>query len=413
MAALVPEDRRFITGVEGSDAILPAPPPYWSYSSLKEVEACPRRYVLTRAAYPDLGYERGYPQLPFVPALLGDIVHDTLEVIVTELVAAGCESMKSPEALGVLKKMGGFSAVVEQSVRKKLDGIDQNPRVTAQRRSRLVRELRDAVDDGRARVQEYLSRARFSPRQARGKMGEGKFSESKRRVAAVGPNAELTLIDEQLRLTGRVDLIDVNLEGAVILDYKTGAEDPGHIGQLQLYALLWDLDRIVNPTSVPAAALVAAYSNHDVKVDAPSLSELRELEERTRLRIATADSLVAAEAPSANPSVENCGLCPVRHLCAVYWTTVCPDPSTLKDGDWLDFEGVVGEVNGVRSRWMLHPATGKRQILLQTTPNSQALKEGSRVRILGLVRGSNPETSDLTATMAANAEAFQLSTKFE
>jgi len=312
-----------------------------------------------------------------------------------------------------LKKMGGFSAVVEQSVRKKLDGIDQNPRVTAQRRSRLVRELRDAVDDGRARVQEYLSRARFSPRQARGKMGEGKFSESKRRVAAVGPNAELTLIDEQLRLTGRVDLIDVNLEGAVILDYKTGAEDPGHIGQLQLYALLWDLDRIVNPTSVPAAALVAAYSNHDVKVDAPSLSELRELEERTRLRIATADSLVAAEAPSANPSVENCGLCPVRHLCAVYWTTVCPDPSTLKDGDWLDFEGVVGEVNGVRSRWMLHPATGKRQILLQTTPNSQALKEGSRVRILGLVRGSNPETSDLTATMAANAEAFQLSTKFE
>lgn len=408
MAALTSNARRFITGIEASDALLPGEPPLWSYSSLKEIEACPRRYMLTRAQYPDLGYEKGYPQVPFIPALRGDIIHDSLELLVTELVAAGCQSLRSPQAVAVLKKLGGFSAVVEQAAGKKIQAIAENPRATAERKSRLARELLDAVPDARAQVQEYLSRARFTPGPTNRNAAGGRSSEKKRRKATAGSNAELTLLDEKLRLTGRVDLIDVKPGDASIIDYKTGAEDAGHLEQLQLYALLWDLDRVANPNSIPATELTAAYSNHDVKAEALSQKTLRDLEESLRIRIAAADSMVAADVPIANPSVENCGFCPVRHLCDSYWTTMCPDPSTLKDGDWLDFEGLVGPTNGVRSRWLLDSTAGNRKILLQTSPNSQALVERSRVRILGLVRGSNPETSEMTLVMTASAEAFQV-----
>ena len=56
--------RRLDTGIESSAAILPGPPPLWSFSSLREVGACPRRYALARASYPDLWDGRGLPADP-------------------------------------------------------------------------------------------------------------------------------------------------------------------------------------------------------------------------------------------------------------------------------------------------------------------------------------------------------------
>ena len=79
------EPRIYDTGVEHGQAILPGPPAMWSYSSLKEVESCPRRYVLSRADYPDLWDNHGYPRLPNPAAIKGDVVHGSLEIIVKAL----------------------------------------------------------------------------------------------------------------------------------------------------------------------------------------------------------------------------------------------------------------------------------------------------------------------------------------
>ena len=44
--------------------------------------------------------------IPALAALFGDVVHDALDTIVKALVAAGCESAQSPEAVTVLRPAG-------------------------------------------------------------------------------------------------------------------------------------------------------------------------------------------------------------------------------------------------------------------------------------------------------------------
>jgi hypothetical protein len=107
--------RRLDTGVEKSIALLPEPPRLWSFSALREAGACPRRYALSRARYLDLWDGRGYPRLPTLPAVFGDVVHDALDTIMKALVAAGCGSVRSAEATQVLRTLGGYTAVIEAS----------------------------------------------------------------------------------------------------------------------------------------------------------------------------------------------------------------------------------------------------------------------------------------------------------
>lgn len=404
-------ERRFITGVLASDAILPSPPAFWSYSSLKEIEACPRQYMLSRASYPELWSDRGYPPVPNVPAIMGEAVHGALETIVKALVEVGCESSRAPGAFEVFKSLGGITGLIEQAVTAQLDLIKTNPRVDDERCRRLTREIGDRIADARGQVQEYLSRAKLlakpanAAEPAQGPAGQESPAFGRRPVGA-GAHPEVTLADENLRLMGRVDLLAVGDAHAEIIDYKTGAEDSGHLDQLRLYALLWNLDRVVNPTGVPAAELTAAYQSHDVTVAAPTAGELLDLEEAVRARIAAADALVANDSPPAYPSAELCGMCPVRNLCDAYWASVAPDPSAVKNGDWFDYEGIVGPANGIRSLWMLNSASGQKELLLRTTSTSKTTETGSRVRLLGLRIDADPEVTATTAVMTASSEVF-------
>ena len=114
------EPRTFDPGVSDSVAVLPDPPARWSYSSLRAVEKCPRRYVLSRAKYPRLWDRSGYPEVPSAAALFGDVVHDSLEVIVRALANHGCTSASGPEAIAVLKDLGGYSEVAKTMLAKRL-----------------------------------------------------------------------------------------------------------------------------------------------------------------------------------------------------------------------------------------------------------------------------------------------------
>src|SRR5688500_12245363 len=70
-----------------------APPNRMSASTLKEIEACPRRYALRRAAYPQIWNGYGYPPKPSLKALEGTIVHGSIERIVKALKQANCPSI--------------------------------------------------------------------------------------------------------------------------------------------------------------------------------------------------------------------------------------------------------------------------------------------------------------------------------
>jgi hypothetical protein len=103
----------FDPGVIDSVAVLPDAPAHWSYSSLKAVEICLRRYVLNRAKYPELWDRSGFTEVPRTSSLFGDVVHDSLEAIVRALTNHGGTSASGPEVIAVLKELGGYSEVAK------------------------------------------------------------------------------------------------------------------------------------------------------------------------------------------------------------------------------------------------------------------------------------------------------------
>jgi hypothetical protein len=405
---------RFDTGVRSSWGLWPLRPDLWSYSSLKDVESCPRRWMLSHAEYPDLWVGRGYPPMVASAALFGDVVHATLEVIVKALVAAGCESTRTADAVRVLKDLGGITAIAEQALEQRLAQLEENPRLKGDRARRLRIEIRGRLPDVRARVQVFLSRTvlPFSSRPRTsawtGRVDSDSLLAGGRRPVGNGAHPELKVTAEELSLTGRIDLLTVGVETVHITDYKTGSEDPGHIDQLLTYALLWDLDRDVNPERRRATHLTVAYPSHELTVPAPTGEELRIIQRSIRARIAAAGAEVAAVPPRALPSDENCRYCQVRQLCPEYWEQLVRSPDQVPPGQWFDYEGVVAEQNGARSWSMSSRRTGRPELLLRTLSPSTDLRRGDRVRALGLRRDEDPESDVMVGAMTGNSELFAL-----
>lgn len=401
------DQRIFDTGVHQSIAVLPDTPAHWSYSTLKEVETCPRRYVLGHGLYPDLWDGPGYPQLPQPSALFGDVIHDSLERIIKALVGAGCESSGSPEAVSVLRDLGGYSAVAAAALDARLAKLDGSPRIDGDRRQRIQRQLEDQIPEARTEIQGYLQRMSLIPKagNASATSGHPIGAAGTRRPLGVGTHPEVSLHADALRVKGRVDLLTVAADHVDIVDHKTGAEDPSHLDQLRFYALLWDQDEIANSARTPLGELIASYPANEVTISAPNGVELQTLVEITRSRVAEADARVTAGASLAITG-EHCRLCSVRSVCGRYWQDVTPDPRTLGDGSWFDFEGIVGQQNGVKSWWMLDPTTRMPALLLRTTSPQQKLVPDQQLRLLGIRRDDDPEVDAVVATLSTNSEMF-------
>jgi hypothetical protein len=401
--------RYFETGIESSAAILPGPPPHWSFSSLREIRTCPRRYALARASYPDLWDGRGYPRLPALATLFGDIVHDALDTIVSAVVAAGCESAQSPEGVTVLRQLGGYTAVIERAAEDRLADLQGNPRLSDDMRQRIQRGLNERAAEARVQVQAYITNTviTYGGKLAADVAARAATVPGRRGPLPPGSHAEITLTASHLRLRGRVDLIRFAESGAHITDYKTGAESPSHAEQLRLYALLWNLDRRVNPGRRPVTALTAAYPGRNIAIPVPSEPELRDIEKQTAASIDEADAELAATAPRAVPSTENCSHCEVRHLCDAYWSSAAPDPSHLPDQTRFDCQGMIGAPNGQHSWWFHPEGSAQQAILIQAPPTGPDLPAGHYVRILGLRIDADPEAKTTVASMNSATEVFR------
>lgn len=401
--------RTFATGIASSRAMLAAPPARWSYSTLKEATACPLRYCLQRATYPDLGDHKGYPSLPSVSALFGNIVHGVLETVVKAMAEAGVESPQSESAANVIRDLGGFTSVVERELARQLAPLKHNMRLSKDRQRRIAIDLEAQVADARAQVQTYLSRTRFVPGPRRATSGSGNAQPRAfvRRELGEGSHAEVELVAERQRLYGRVDLLTLSRDQINIIDYKTGGESDGHVDQLRLYAWLWGADDKVNPRRRDVTSLTAAYRDHDVTVDVPGPEQLIALSHELATKVADADREIASGAPLAKPSQKNCRHCAVRHLCVSYWITVAPKLSDVGQGEFFDYEGVIGEQNGQRSWWLLNDA-GYPDLLLRTTTSTPPFASGERFRFLGLRRDIDPQVAWPIGSLTVATEAFRV-----
>lgn len=326
------------------------------------------------------------------------------------LTADGCDSSRSADAVGVLRRLGGYTAVIEGVTEARLKELDDgNPRVGADLRNRVARDLRARIPDARAHVQAYVSKSVLGPPPGGvSAIGTGQAAGSGRPVLSPGAHPEVRLVARDLRIAGRVDLLRLDQDGAAITDYKTGVEDPGHRSQLETYALLWDLDRDVNPGKLPVTGLTAAYPGRDIAFPAPDGPAMRAIEENLAARIAEADAELAAPSPRAVPAAENCGTCEVRQLCDAYWESVAPDPAGLADQEWFDCQGTVRAANGPRGWWFRRePGTGP-DMLVQASRTGPGLATGERVRILGLRVTLDPESETTVAMMNSATEVFRL-----
>lgn len=396
----------FTTRISGLSGRWPSLPEWFSYSSLAELDLCPRRWSLERATYPDLWTGRGYPDLPHVASLLGDIIHGSLEQIVRAFADAGVVDTRSVEAVHVLRDLGGYTAIVTSVLQERVASLDSNPRI-ASRRQAFERALRDRVPEMRERVQSMLGRVTFTARQ-----GAADEESGQRSPLAKGTHPEVDVRAEELRCAGRVDLISIKGAEVEITDYKTGTADPHHADQLRFYALLWSRDVERNPAGTSATRLRLSYGDIDVSVPAPSLGELDILEEDVRLRISAAVAALAHDPPPALPSAAACSYCPVRHMCEEYWISLdTPSSPPVGQPGLLDAEVTVVAPSGSRSVLcaVTHPGSlSAYEFLLRTAGPADGFEQGMSFRIL-VARSDHDEERDLhTLTLTAASEVYVL-----
>lgn len=408
---------RFETGVAKGWGFWPEPPTLWSYSSLTEVETCPRRWMLLRASYPEIWAKRGFPQVPHLSALLGDVVHRVLEVIVHALTAAGCSSTHSVDAVDVIRSLGGLSSIIRDAIDRKVNALADNPRLSEERREGLRRSLTDQSGIASNRVQVFLSRVTLpawvgeAQAAVTADLGapQGLAGPRRRSSVEVGAHPEVDVVAEELRLWGRIDLVTFDDESVTITDYKSGQEDASHDDQVRLYALLWDLDRQSNPECRSATRLVVSYPARDRTVTAPDPGELRALEATTKARIDQANAEVVAADPRAVPSPDVCPFCQVRQFCQDYWERIAPDPATVSPRDWFDLEGTVLRQNGIKSWVVESTRRTDAQVLVRTPSPSETLPIGRTVRLLDVRRVSDPDEPDkVIAALGSTSETFLL-----
>ena len=398
----------FDTAVGDVSGVWPPTPETWSYSSLREAEECPRRWMLRRATYPDIWERAGYPPRPTLPVLVGNVVHGALEVILRGLDASGCTSLGDPSAVGVLREVGGYSAVIDRMIQNQVRQLEANPRVKSQfaglRTALLMR-----VPEMRQRLQAIITRTTLIPRHAA--PADGHPSSADRPPLSTGSYPEVDLRADTLRLVGRADLITIADDACTITDYKTGAQSDHHADQLRTYALLWDRDRELNPNVLPVERLVVAYAVHDEIIEAPTHSELDALEEQLVTRIAEAESQLLRRPPPARPSLALCQRCSVRHMCEDYWASPIASetsPMSGRAGDFVDCEAVVTTQNGSRS-WVVALEPEGVQALLRTVTEEPGFALGERVRFLGALLGrDDDDKGPVSITMIQSSEMFVL-----
>jgi hypothetical protein len=394
----------FTTAVRGVAGMWPPPPAVWSYSSLRDAEECPRRWMLSRATYPSIWGRAGYPPRPMLPAVVGDAVHRVLELILRGLHDRGCQSLADPCAVEVLKELGGYSKLIEGVIDEQLRDLKDNPRI-ASPISGLRSALRMRVPDIRHRVQGVITRTTLKPIAS---ADRAVLDTPQRRPLGDGSYPEVELRVPELRFGGRADLLTIDDGACTITDYKTGVPNAHHAEQVRTYALLWSRDGELNPNKLPVQQLVLAYGTHDERLDPPTEADLAALAEQLVNGTAEAESQLLLRPPPARPAPAMCRLCGVRQLCEDYWDALkhTATPLSGDETDWFDYEGTVTSKNGPRS-WLVMADKGST-LLLRTSSETTTFRPGDKIRLLNLLRGRDPDSPVPIGTLTQASEVFLL-----
>lgn len=399
----------------------PEAPLWMSFSTLIELEVCPRRWALTTAEYSDLWNNRGYPSIPQPSALEGTVVHLSLQKITGALIENGCPSVADESAISTLRELGGYTAIITDSLERGLLPYRENPRA-APALDRIRTRITARVPELRTRVQRYLARIRPEPRTiVHGETVIHPDGEP-RHALQHGTYTEVLLQSSELNWRGVADMLTLSTTQCEIRDFKTGAPKEEHQDQLWTYALLWARDVGSNPAGRLADKLVLSYDERDVEVPSPEASKLCSFEDAIKKRTDAALANLQSGNPRARTSLENCMYCVVRHLCEEYWHWLArhyPKDEETK-GRYIDIQIKLSSQHGPSS-WDGEVEYGPAMqagaaILLRTEQLAFDLHPGQRLRLLNVhVSIPSEETGTkkghhlIVATMGSRSEMFLLS----
>lgn len=400
----------------------PEAPSWMSYSTLVDLEACPRRWALSAAEYPELWDNHGYPR-PLQPAIIeGTVVHHSLQILTSALVKRGCPSLSHESAIATLRELGGFTAIVLNGLNHSLRAYHGNPRA-APLLDVIRRRLTSRVPELRLRVQMFLARIHLGSSTGSSASIVSKSGDGLREQLSYGSYAEVGLRSCEMRWRGIADLLTLSIMRCEIRDFKTGSPKKEHESQLRTYALLWARDRDLNATGRLANRLVLSYEGGDIEVPVPSEAELQHLEDELQKRTTKALNDLGAVPPTARPSQDNCAYCYVRHLCGEYWPWYARE-GLLRDSMRKGYGDVQIKLTGQHgtSSWDAVVELGPQlevgtPILLRTGSDLFDLHPGKRERLLN-IHIQSPDEGDsgelrpdptVVLSMGASSEAFLLS----
>jgi len=390
-------------------------PSAWSFSVLREIESCPRRWALRAAEYPNIWESSGYPPLLSVRGLEGQVIHEAVKRIAGALSEGGCQSVSDSAAVEVLRGLGGYTKVLNELIEKVVGRHRSNPRMQRVQ-EQVSAELGREVPIMRQQVQRHLLHVDLTPRRpslqpgdrrdARAPLGEGSYS-------------ELSLHSARLNWVGIVDMLQVRDGKCSIWEFKSGAPDEIHQEQVRSYALLWIDDAVRNPAGFPAEKLVLSYADRRLELAPPGPEALAALRSELQGRIVAATKASSETPPPARPNPENCRFCDVRHLCTEYWATMptWKGGSEAADG-FGDIQVTVGSKRGPRSwdavivtsPWL--PQLSPAVLTLSTTgdPSAAGLCSDLRVRILNVRLLQQPTDTEGPPVVCINArsEVFRI-----
>jgi len=426
-----------------------------SYSVLRDIETCPRRWSLRRADYSGCWNGRGYPGAPAFGTIEGQLVHASLERIVKTAGAvedardtkgdghnaSDLASAHKPihDVIESLRRLGGITPVLSAELATLVTTWKSNPRMRHRVRE-WEAELQRRLPTLRQRVQTMLSNATVSSTSRNQTTAVSKSADdgpgsgsTKRQPLGAGLFAEVSLNHLELGWYGKADLLGVDVPlrlvestgetGCTITDFKTGVQKDDHALQLRIYALLWARDRAINPSGRRAKRLTIVYPASVIPVAPPEgEAALTDLESELRSRTNLAKLAIGKSPPEARPSCDACEWCDVKHMCDVFWsgalagvTSLSTNQNHLCDaevrvvskrspGSWL---AKITASPGVDRRVSVGATTLVRA-RAQDVHVSEILRPGERARLVGaqLLPGEEESKHMTVLTLGRSSEAF-------
>jgi CRISPR/Cas system-associated exonuclease Cas4 (RecB family) len=388
----------------------PAPPPYYSPSSLQAVEQCAKRWALTWAKYdPPISEQDEYPSPDSASAIGGLVVHKTIERLIKELSNAGCVSVHSAKAVDVISSIGGISIVIDEISGHILDRISSNPR-NVRRIDVLIREVTKNRLELRRSVQLLLRRVdELEPKNSR--------SDEKRGVPGQRPPlnngvfTEVYLKSEFDSLHGSADKISITNGKVAISDFKTGQRSESHLDQVRMYGLMYFGDSERNPHGKFASRLELDYPNEQAAEVRESIDFWVEFRKKISMRISSANQAIQSSPVPATRTSENCSFCPVRHHCNEFMNEMSLTPPDHQSTDRLvDLRIQIQSITNSRSAEAVIINSTKPEItgdciLVDTVADIEGLSPGDELVVLN-VSVENSDQLKSVCSMGPYAEYF-------